>query len=1008
MITENLQSVSSLEKLLGRILEKLSLFMVTIFDYILKYHEFILAFLATLVFFWPSLKDASLDAGSLYTGDVLGYYLPALMKTHSLLSSHNFSAIDYSLFNGSSDFFLNANFFPLHPIVVLHSLLVPFKGASSISTGNFLVLMIAFHIFLACYFSLKLFTRYLHFEFGMAVLVAVGFVFNWYTVAATGEPPFLFCASIIPWLIYGALRFTEKPSLKILISSTLPVIFALLGGYLPMGLAALFLSAILVAAYVLFINKTENSTQEHRFRLLILASLPFFLGIFITSPFLYAVYKFLHTTTSSTSPDLFFSAHQFAELPQSFIRLLSFHFIIPGPLAEFSVYWGMIAVATFAIFFLSQKTLIALNEREWKIFKVAGILYFATVLAIYGEYSVVSSFVYYFVPQIGTMHIYQRFLQPAQLLLMTMMALMLKAIIESRPKKSIQIALIILGIISFAFALLMTFRSEYALMFGINNKLLFEVLLAFLFTGLLLIPGKSFVFYGTAILFCLPGFDSMYSLSLNDRAFKAAEQRQPMVLNNDAKVQLLQYLKRFDDKPIIKYVDITPLWNKVGDETFSKDFPYFVLNQTNLSSYGGFTFYLSALASYIHRMPVGGNEVKVSPDWHWLEETRADFVIATKKDLAADEFIHALAERNKAEDLYYLPKDAVIIPLKFYNNSKETTLFNNGYFSIYPSSHFAKITTNLALHKLAKQSGMETGSPAQLVVDGKTDGNFAHGTVSHTSNDPNAWLDIDIGKSDRIDSVKIWNRTDCCSERLNSFWVFISNTPFLPTDTVQDLKKRADTWGIKGSPPHLISSINTGSVEGRYVRVQLSGKQSPEDSYLSLAEVEVLKSESPTGNTKNASNSGSPGDKGDVSYFLKRSLASLGKMEGALGETGGVMNASFKSKDFDTNNANYMRMEYEADVPTTIQYLFWSNPRIKYYLNGKKAPVQNDNGLVSINVPAGTNIIEIRYTHWPLILFWVFYGIFGVLLIWALIPERLIIALKSNFQTGRGVRVYES
>ncbi|MFT4059633.1 MAG: discoidin domain-containing protein [Legionella sp.] len=962
MITENLQPVFTIEKLLDRILKKLSISMVIIFNHIIKYNELILAFLSTLVFFLPSLKAKSLEAGLLYTGDILGYYVPALIKTHSLLASHHLFAIDYSLFNGSSDFFLNANFFPLHPIVILHSLLVSFKGVSSISTGHFLVLMLAFHTFLACYFSLKLFARYFHFEFGMTVLVALGFAFSWYTVAAMGEPPFMFCASIIPWIIYGVLRFTEESSLRILISSTLPVTIALLGGYLPMGLAALLLSAVLVAALVLFINKTENGNTEQRVRLLIMASLPFFLGVLVTSPYLYAVYNFHHMTTGSMSPGLYYSAHQLAELPQSFIRLLSSHFVVPGPLAEFSVYWGVIALTIFALFFLNPKTLASLNEKEWRIFKVAGIIYFATVLAIYGEHSVVSSFVYYLVPQIGTMHIYQRFLQPAQLLLMIMIALMLKAVIESRPKKSIQIALIILVFISFACGFLMTFRSEYALMFGINNYLLFELLLGCLFTGLLLIPGKAFVYFGTAILFCLPAFNSMYTLSLSGNTFTAAQQRQPMVLNHDAQAKLLQYLQRFNDKPIIKYVDITPLWNKAGVETFPKDFPYLVLKKINLSSYGGATFYLSALASYINKMPVGGNDVVLNPDWHWLEETGADFIIATKEQLVTNKFVHTLAQRNKPEDLYYMPNDAVLIPLRFGN--KESALFDNGYFKIYPLTPFAKASTNLALYKLAKQSGMDTGAPAQLVVDGNTDGNFAHGTVSHTSNDPNAWLDIDIGKKDRIDSIKIWNRTDCCSERLNDYWVFISNIPFSSTDTVDDLRKRTDTWGIEGTPTRLMSMISTGGVEGRYVRVQLSGKQPLADSYLSLAEVEVLKSESSAANIKNT---------------------------------------SFKNKDFYSNNANYMRIEFEADAPTTIQYLFWNNPRIHYYLNGKKATVHNDNGLMSIAVPAGTNIIEARYVHWPLILFWLFYGIFGVLLLWAFIPERLIIVLKSIFQTRRGV-----
>lgn len=964
--TENIQNTSIFEKKASQILKKTSHSVVIAFDKITKYRKFILALLSVLVFFWPSLRQGSINAGLLYTGDVLGYYVPAILKTHSLLSSHHFSAIDYSLFNGSSDFFLNANFFPLHPIVILHCLLSSFKTASIQSTGHFLVLMLAFHTFLACYFSLKLFARYFLFEFGMTVLVATGFAFSWYTVAAMGEPPFVFCASIVPWVIYGALRFAEVPTLSMLIRSALPVTLEFLGGYLPLGLAGLAMSAVLVTTMVLFINAAQVNSLEQRVRLLILASLPFFLGFFITSPYLYAVYKFHHQTSGSMSPGLFYSAHQLAELPQAFIRILSSRFVVPGPSFEFSVFWGVIALTIFSVFFLSPKAINSFSKLEWRTFKVAGIMYFATVLAIYGEHSAVSSLVYYFVPQIGTMHIYQRFLQPAQLLLMMMIVLMLKALIDSGPHKALRTALVVLALLSFACGLVMTFRSEYALMYGINNHLLFELMLGCLFAGMLMIPGRAFVYYGTAILFCLPSLNTMYTLSLSGNTFIPAEQRQPMALNLGMQGQLLQYLKRFNDKPIIKYVDITPVWNKSGVETFPKDFPYLVLKEVNLSSYGGATFYLSALADYLRRMPVGGSQVVVNPDWHWLEETEADFMIATKDDLATNELVHQFVERNKPEDLYYLPNDAILIPLKMKNNSFGSMLYDNGYFRVYPSSHSSMISTNLALHKIAKQSGQETGAPAQLVVDGNTDGNFSHGSVSHTSKDQNAWIDIDLGKQELIDRIKIWNRTDCCGERLNHYWVFISNTPFLSTDTVQSLHKRTQTWGKLGTPSPLMAMINTGRVQGRYVRVQLSGTQPLEDSYLSLAEIEVLKFENPDSSPLN------------------------------------TKTTAFKSRNFYSNNANYTRLEFEADTPTTVQYLFWNNPRIKYYLNGERITIHNDNGLVSIDVPAGKNTLELRYRHTPLILFWLFYTLFTFLLVCTFIPECITSTIKSKYKIIRG------
>ena len=96
-------------------------------------------------------------------------------------------------------------------------------------------------------------------------------------------------------------------------------------------------------------------------------------------------------------------------------------------------------------------------------------------------------------------------------------------------------------------------------------------------------------------------------------------------------------------------------------------------------------------------------------------------------------------------------------------------------------------STNLALNKTATQSSTITGNGGNPVagsaVDGNTDGNFNNGSVSHTNADANAWWQVDLGSSATISSITIWNRTDCCSDRLSDYWVFVSNTPFLSTDT---------------------------------------------------------------------------------------------------------------------------------------------------------------------------------------------------------------------------------
>ncbi len=594
-------------------------------------------------------------------GDVLGYYLPALAKTHALLSELNLTAIDFSLFNGSSDFFLSPNFFALHPLVVVYSLITPAEFATLKNLGKFLVLLLALHSFLACYFSLKLFTRFFFFEFGAAALIASAFAFSVYMVNATGQPPFVFSIAIIPWAAYGALTYGESPTFRNLLLACLPVVFGFMGGYTPLGVASLGLSAALVAARILVIDDSVLPIKE-KVRALILASLPFICASIIIGPYLYAVYAFNRETSGIQVVSLFYSAHQLAETPQTLLRLISSHFAVPGPSYEFSLYWGFIPIIIITVFLFSSKTVDALTPRDWKLFKISALIYFATVLAIFGEFSVVSDLVYYLVPQVGKMHIYQRFLMPAHLLFAVMVALMLKAVIQVRPMVVSRVVLALLAVATLTCAYLVGYSPALSQNIGLNNYITFELLLGFLFACALIVPGKTFIYSAAIVLISLPAMDGMYDRTHGGNTLDKQRERQKIALDENEKARLVSYLKHFGDKVVIKYVDITPMWTKEGVETFPKDFPYFVLKELQLSSYGGFTFYLSARADYMRKMPVMG-DVAVSPDWELIANSGADFVVARETDLKSGALSSMLAQVNR-EDLYRLPNDVVIVPLR--------------------------------------------------------------------------------------------------------------------------------------------------------------------------------------------------------------------------------------------------------------------------------------------------------------------------------------------------------
>jgi hypothetical protein len=142
-------------------------------------------------------------------------------------------------------------------------------------------------------------------------------------------------------------------------------------------------------------------------------------------------------------------------------------------------------------------------------------------------------------------------------------------------------------------------------------------------------------------------------------------------------------------------------------------------------------------------------------------------------------------------------------------------------------------SSNLAQGKAATQSS--TVGPASRAVDGNTDGNYFNGSVAHTGADPYAWWQVDLGASYAISAVTLWNRTDCCGDRLSDYWVFVSDTPYSSGDTPATLQTRVGTWSAHRTSAPQPSATVTPNAQGRYVRVQLNGANN-----LQLAEVQVF------------------------------------------------------------------------------------------------------------------------------------------------------------------------
>lgn len=152
---------------------------------------------------------------------------------------------------------------------------------------------------------------------------------------------------------------------------------------------------------------------------------------------------------------------------------------------------------------------------------------------------------------------------------------------------------------------------------------------------------------------------------------------------------------------------------------------------------------------------------------------------------------------------------------------------------IVPTLRLYPDVGNLARGKPAVQKSTH-GGPAARAVDGNTNGNYSAGSVTRTQYTSTPWWHVDLGAVSPIGQIKLWNRTDCCSERLSNFRVFVSDVPFTSSNLNTTINQPGvSNWRFAGS--FTGSTTFTINRTGRYVRIQLEGT-----NYLSLAEVEVF------------------------------------------------------------------------------------------------------------------------------------------------------------------------
>lgn len=138
---------------------------------------------------------------------------------------------------------------------------------------------------------------------------------------------------------------------------------------------------------------------------------------------------------------------------------------------------------------------------------------------------------------------------------------------------------------------------------------------------------------------------------------------------------------------------------------------------------------------------------------------------------------------------------------------------------------------NLAFGARARQSSVARGGVPARAVDGNPNGSYSAASVTHTEAEPSPWLEVDLGAPARVEFVVIYNRTDCCAERLNGARLELSREP---CDRRHHPPLAARPIPIEGHAVAARTVLSLHADRVRYVCLRGSGGEA-----LSVAELEV-------------------------------------------------------------------------------------------------------------------------------------------------------------------------
>jgi len=363
---------------------------------------------------------------------------------------------------------------------------------------------------------------------------------------------------------------------------------------------------------------------------------------------------------------LFTRVFQISLKLEDFFSTLSFGILTRQTIEIFSLYIGLISLLPMVFFAFSKETF---NERpsvQKSLLKFGLPVYALTLLMSFGTGVRLTDIFYYFVPFLGGMHIYPRFLLIAYFFLALAISAVFSWVSEKKEMGMAKIALGGSGVLFFWLVYVFYYQLPAPSVIALVPSNIFaEILVTGIFLGVYLKLDSRWIAWTGLILVFLMNITHFYR---NTDGNEVSVNTSKYVFFNKQEEGALHDFMRANapGKVLIKYENVG---SREPHGYITPNYPWYCEDKIKLSNYYGNELHLASNLGFRYKFPWYG-----VIDREWLKRTGCDYLIATG---------------NGKEEFKDLINDKVSFPLSnggivYKTNFNDVeTVFDNGILKLY-------------------------------------------------------------------------------------------------------------------------------------------------------------------------------------------------------------------------------------------------------------------------------------------------------------------------------------